>query len=196
MRKLRFALALAGGLAATHATHAEDWRVEARSAKRVDGEPTQVVGDIYVHAPADTPADAAPRMGGGCLLADLVEYGIGLASCASSADCNSPTAIDKSSDPQLQSFYGYCVWRSANESAGRCWTRPGPPDSHCIRSIDGHALTPGAHQLGPVPVRPLSTLPAEPEWIVFACIADEAHPAACGEPESQSRQISTSPLRD
>lgn len=173
----------------------QDWRIEAGVVSPSTESGTQVQGHYRVYAPPDTPVDAAPRTGGACLLADLVPFGVGLPTCTTKEDCNSPAAIDKAGDQRLQDFHGYCIKWGEDLQVGRCWTRPGPPQTHCKRSIDGHPLTQGDHVLGPVSADPLGMGGPQPRWIVNACIADEGFPTACGEPESEHRQFSVTPVQ-
>lgn len=172
---------------------AEDWRIEAGLAQLVAGALPRVNGYFYVHAPAGTPADAAPRSGGACLVADLVPFGVGLPSCETTADCNAPEAIDKASNPALENFQGYCAAPDGSREPPKCWTRPGLPTEYCNRSPDGLRLTPGMHVLPTVPADPLNLETSLPDWAVLACMAEEGHPAACGEPANVHRQLSMTP---
>jgi hypothetical protein len=149
-----------------------------------------VSGTFLVQAPEGTPPDTAPRSGGACLLADLVSFGVGLPTCATTPECNTPQAIDKVNHPELEGFFGYCIAREGSGEPPRCWTRPGPPENHCRRTIDGFRLTARKHQVGPVDADPLGNGPPYPEWVVYACIANAGHDRACGEPLDANRQTS------
>jgi len=173
---------------------AEDWRIEAGQVEFSAGEDVWVRGTFFVTAPAGTPAEASPRNGGACLLADLVALGVGLETCKSNADCNSPRAIDKADNPALEDFLGYCLTRDGSSQPPRCWTRPGPPETHCKRSVDGLRLTAGEHQLKPVLADPLKAGGRRPKWAVRACIADEGYPDGCHEQGGEHQQTSLTPL--
>lgn len=188
------ALLLIVAPAAIFADVVDNWSIQAGQVEISVGGKPQVTGTFYVRAPSGTPADTVTRTGGACLLADLVPFGVGLESCTSNADCNTPQAIDKANHPQMDRFLGYCVVRDSSDELPRCWTRPGPPQDYCKRSIDGHPLTPGAHQLPMVPADPLDHGELLPDWAVFACMADEGHPTACGQPVSDHRRFSMTPL--
>jgi hypothetical protein len=187
-------VALSAAFLAIGSNADENWRIEAGQVEFSGGEEVWVRGSFLVHAPEGTPADAAPREGGACLLADLVAFGVGLESCKSFADCNSPRAIDKANNPAMEDYVGYCVARDGSTQPPRCWTRPGPAESHCKRSVDGLRLTAGKHQLEPVPADPLKTGARRLKWAVIACLADADHPRACGEEESAMRQMSLTPM--
>jgi hypothetical protein len=174
----------------------EKWRIEAGQVELSAGKSPWVRGSFYVHAPTGTPPDATPRAGGACLVTDLVAEGVGLDTCKTNADCNSPRAIDKAGDPALEAYVGYCLARDGSTQPPRCWTRPGPPATYCQRTVDGLKFTAGEHHLGPVPADPLDTGDRRLKWAVMACMADEGHPKACGDPEGEAfRQISFTPIR-
>jgi len=188
------ALLLIMASAVVFAEVANDWSIQAGQVEITVGDSPRVSGTFYVHAPPGTPAETVIRTGGACLLTDLVPFGVGLESCTSNGDCNTPQAIDKANHPEMQGYLGYCVVRDGSDEPPRCWTRPGPPQDYCKRSIDGLALTPGTHQLPSVPADPLNHGAPLPDWAVFACMADEGHPTACGQPVSDHRQFSMTPL--
>lgn len=173
---------------------AEDWRVEAGPVEIMHTISPQVTGAFYVHAPPGTSADTVARTGGACLLADLVPFGVGLATCKTSEDCNTPEAIDKANDPAKELFYGYCAVRDGSGEPPKCWTRPGPPGEYCLRSLDGLRLTPGTHQLPEVLADPLNLGEPLPDWAVFACIAAEGQAAGCASQVEEHRQVSLTPL--
>ena len=173
---------------------AQDWRIEAGAVTIASGDSPQVTGVFFVHAPPGTAADAAPRTGGACLLADLVSYGIGLASCETVDDCNTAEALDLERYPNFQGGHGYCISRDGSDEPRKCWTRPGPPDRYCLRSMDGLRLTPGVHQLPRVPADPLGRGDPLPDWVVLACIAAEGQAMGCGASNAAHRQTSVTPL--
>lgn len=193
MMRVVWISALVGCICMVCVAGADDWRIEAGPVEISPGDSPQVSGVFHVHAPAGTPADAAPRAGGACLLADLLPFGIGLPICATNADCNTPKAIDKAGNPALENFQGYCTARDRSIEPPRCWTRPGLSETHCLRSRDGLLLTPGTHHLPPVPADPLGRGVPLPDWAVLACIAQESQPGACGAPASEHRHISVTP---
>jgi len=147
-------------------------------------------GTFLVRAPGGMLPDAVARSGGACLLADLVPFGVGLPTCTTTSECNTPEAIDKANHPELEGYFGYCTARDGSNEPLRCWTRPGPPETHCRRTIDGFELTAGEHQVGPVDADPLGNGPPYPQWVVYACLADAGHDRACGEPLDANRKIS------
>lgn len=169
------------------------WRIEAGPVEVIHDGRAQVSGIFQVHAPPGTPSGAAPRNGGACLVADLVPFGVGGASCRTNADCNTTRAIDTELRPELEGAFGYCAVRDGSDEFPRCWTRPGPVREYCRRSVDGLILTPGIHRLPVVPAAPLRDAPVVPEWAILACLADEGHPTACGEQNSEHQQVSVSP---
>lgn len=175
---------------AAYGVAADGWRIEAGAIEVTPGAPARVSGTFHVHAPAGTPPEAAPRAGGACLVADLVPFGVGAAACQSNADCNTPEAIDTQRHPGLDGAYGYCAAPDGSGESSRCWTRPGTARTYCSRSIDGLRLTPGTHRIAAVPADPLDFGGPLPNWAVVACLADAAHPAACGEQSGEHRQFS------
>ncbi len=171
------------------------WRIQAGQAELQTAGQPQVSGTFMVSAPpGETDPLAAPMQGGACLLADLVPFGVGRASCATSADCNGPDSIDRQKDPRLAEYVGYCAARDGSAEAPRCWTRPGPASTHCQRTVDSLRLTAGEHSLGPVVADPLGNGEPLPEWAVYACMAKAGHERACGEAVSPHRQVSLTPL--
>jgi hypothetical protein len=64
-------------------------------------------------------------LGGGCLVGDFSERGLGAATCARDQDCNPRDGFDA----RFAEAMGYCVEQ-------RCWVRPGPAAAYCLRSID------------------------------------------------------------
>lgn len=193
MKRFFALLILLGFASVLRGEEPDVWRIEAGPVRIAPGEPAELIGIFRVIAPAGTLAEAAPRSGGACLVADLTPFGIGLARCNSHSDCNGPDSID-ASDPRLEGFRGYCASRDGSGEPPHCWTRPGPPQTHCQRSIDGLRLTQGAHELGPVNADPLGNGGPLPEWAVYACMADEGHDRACGQRGGGNRQTSLTPL--
>lgn len=172
-----------------------EWSIRAGQVELQALEKPLVSGEFSVissHLEVDSPA--APRQGGACLVADLVPFGIGRESCVTNADCNGPDAMDKQLDPRLASYVGYCASRDGTNQAYKCWTRPGPPETHCRRTRDSLRLTAGVHRLGPVDADPLGNSEPYPEWAVYACMAQPGHERACGETVSPYRQVSLTPL--
>lgn len=184
---------LASFAGSTLAGEPDAWRIEAGQVETLHGPKAQVVGSFIVHAPDPMPPDAPPRMGGACLVADLVPFGVGLASCETTSDCNAAGALQTDKNPALQGSSTYCAAPDGSDEPRRCWTRPGPPQSHCRRSIDGFRLDPGTHRIGPVDADPMGRGGPVPRWAVFACLAADGHERACGEPDSVHRQISLTP---
>jgi len=171
------------------------WSIRAGPVEWAQGEPLQVSGRFEVCGPdSGAEAGAEPRSGGACLLADLVDQGIGRVACTTHADCNGPDAIDRE-DPRMAGYVGYCATEDGSGEAPRCWTRPGPPETHCQRSVDGFLLTPGVHRLTPVDGDPLRNGAPYPRWVVYACLAHVGHGRACAEPENPNKQVSLTPVR-
>jgi len=193
MEKGIFAFLLAGCLVSLSADPLPDWRIEAGPVRIDPRDPTMVGGTFVVRAPPGTAPQVAGRQGGACLVADLLARGIGMASCQTDLDCNTQEAIDKEDHPHLQTYYGYCLSRDGSLERPRCWTRPGPPQTHCSRTVDGLQLTEGVHELASVMADPLGLGAPYPEWAVLACMADEGHERACGQASDAHRQRSVSP---
>jgi TolB-like protein/Tfp pilus assembly protein PilF len=187
------------GVAAEGASRATDatagWSIHGGPVEWQPGQPVQVVGRFEVRAPAAGPtAETALLQGGACLVADLVPFGIGRATCATNADCNGPGAFDRVRGSDTEGYLGYCAARDGSNEPPRCWTRPGPAGSHCRRSVDGLLLTEGVQEVGPVAADALENGEPYPEWAVYACMAHPGHDRACGEPVSPNRQVSLTPL--
>lgn len=171
------------------------WSIQGGQVELQPAGKPQVSGTFLVNSPqAATGPLAAPLQGGACLVADLVPFGIGRARCETNADCNGPDAIDKQHDTRLAEYVGYCATRDGSTEPPRCWTRPGPPNTHCRRSVDALRLIAGVHKLGPVDADPLGSGEPFPEWAVYACMAQVGHERACGEVVSPYRQVSLTPL--
>lgn len=175
----------------------DGWSIHAGPVERMRGAPVRVSGTFEVRTQgSEAAAVGIARQGGACLVADLVPFGIGRAHCATNADCNGPDAIDKLGRPELAEYHGYCAARDGSAEPPRCWTRPGPANTHCRRSVDGLRLTPGVHAVGPVDADPLGRSEPRPRWAVYACLAQEGHARACADPTSPHRQVSLTPLRN
>ncbi|MFN0247986.1 MAG: hypothetical protein ACKV2T_13940 [Kofleriaceae bacterium] len=113
--------------------------------------------------------NADTRGGGACLVADLVDQGIGPATCTSDAEC---IAAAQLVFPGPGGF-GYCAAPDGSGEAKRCWTRPG---NFCVRSSMN---PPGTVTLNEVMWDAQSN--NEPvRWMLLACMAEEATPTACG----------------
>lgn len=155
-----------------------------------EGAEARVAGVFEVRAAAgETDPQALPRQGGACLVADLVPYGVGRARCSTDADCNQADAFD-AGNPLTADFRGYCAARDGSGEPTKCWTRPGPPETHCRRTVDGLELRVGTHPIGPVNGDPLGRGEPYPDWAVYSCMAQPGHDRACGEPESPFKQVS------
>ncbi len=190
MRKPAFLLVLATLSVSAVAEPPPDWRIESGPVRIEPGEHPGVSGTFLVRAPEGKAPDTTARSGGACLLADLVPFGVGLPTCMTTSECNTPEAIDKANHPEFEGYFGYCTGRDGSDEPKRCWTRPGSPETHCRRTIDGFELTAREHRVGPVDADPLGKGPPYPEWVVYACISDAGHPRACGGPLDANRQIS------
>jgi len=179
--------------APTDSAKTDSWVIQAGPIRSIDGSVPMVTGTFQVSGPQSAISSKEElRQGGACLIADLVPFGIGLSNCTTNQDCNQPDGFGAATIPALKEAYGYCVSRGGEPP--RCWTRPGPPDKYCRRSIDGLRLTPGEHQLEPVAIDPLRRGMPYPEWAVYACMAHKGHDRECGNPgKSQFRQISVTP---
>ena len=170
------------------------WNIQAQEAAWASGDSLAVTGSVRIVAPPQSAdADPATPQGGACLVANLVPFGIGRRDCATNADCNGPDAIDRQHDPRLADYTGYCARRDGSEQAPTCWTRPGPAESHCKRTIDGWKMAAGEHGIGPVDGDPLGAGEPYPEWAVYACMAYLGSDRACGMPVSDQRRISLTP---
>jgi hypothetical protein len=170
------------------------WDIQAEAVEWSTGAKPVVTGRFRVDAPSASPESGAsiPK-GGACMVANLVPFGVGRATCTTHADCNGVDSIDRQRDPRLENFVGYCAKRDGSDEPLTCWTRPGPPGGFCKRSIDPWTMSGGTHQLGPVDGDPLGNGPPYPEWAVYACLAFLGHDRACGEPSNPNRKISLSP---
>jgi hypothetical protein len=138
------------------------------------------------------------RRAGACLLADLVDQGVGLPSCSSDKQCND--AYDVAPNPQLGSRsngpYLYCLGERPSSTEKRCWIRPGPDSTYCSKNL----YSPGRHAVpAPVTGQPDSGgVPADPlgngkgvRWRVIACLnPDNSLPPACANPGSTNKAYS------
>lgn len=178
-----------GDLAAT-----PSWRIQAGPIRVTNDERLSVSGRFRLSPLSDRAAEEQALSGGACLVADLVPFGIGRAQCNTNADCNGPDVFNAQRDPRITDYVGYCAGRDGSGEPPRCWTRPGPATTHCLRSVDGLVLGPGEFILGPVDADPLGVGAGSPEWAVLACLAHPGHARACGEPLSIHRQVSLTPV--
>lgn len=179
---------------ASHAADTGGWSIHAGPVGWTRDDPPRVSGRFEVCGPVSgAEPRVARRQGGACLVADLVDQGIGRAICATHADCNSRDAFDRG-DPRLADFQGYCLAQGGSDEPPRCWTRPGPAAAFCKRTLDTFRMTAGVHHLGPVDRDPLNSGEPYPRWAVYACMAHAGHDRSCGEPASPHRQISLTPL--
>lgn len=170
------------------------WSIIAGPVNLVPGNPVRAEGTFEIRAtPGAVDRDLPPVTGGACLVANLVPFGIGRATCQTNADCNGPDAIDAEADSRLVDYAGYCAARDGSGEPSTCWTRPGPASTHCRRTVDTLQIAEGEYGLGPVSGDPLGNAPPWPEWAVYACTADPGFPGACGEIVSPNRRISLTP---
>lgn len=178
---------------------AEAGKIQASTSK---GQPKtrRVTGSFELKREAG--ADDA-RRAGACLLADLVDQGVGLPSCSSDQDCND--AYDAAPNPQLgpraNGPHLYCLGKKPASTEKRCWIRPGPDSTHCIKGL----LAPGKHSVpaaaagqpesGGVPADPLGKGKAV-NWRVYACLnPDNTLPPACANPNSTASVHSLGKLK-
>jgi len=145
----------------------------------------QVSGSIKLKS---TESPAGTRRAGACLVADLTTQGVGLPSCTTHQQCNDaykamPNANLGSGTPGP---YLYCLSERANDSAKRCWIRPGPGTSHCIKG----QLAPGKHAVptaGTVAADPLGN-DKPVNWTVYGCLnPDNSVPPACENTDSTAK---------
>ena len=140
-----------------------------------------VAGSFTLERLSDT--SALIRNGGACILTDLVDRGIGSASCNSNADC---TLLPEYGLPDRS--FGYCTKPDGSGEEKRCWTRIG--DVSCIRGPQ----TPGTHQLPPVPEDYTPNDGNPIRWLVLACLAGETNPLACAQLDSPNYVYSVGPV--
>lgn len=180
------------------------WTIEAgeikSSTSRTEHRTKQVSGSFALNK------NAGPiqiRSAGACLLADLGDQGIGLASCSSDKQCND--AYDMAPNPQLgdrtNGPYLYCLGEEPSSAEKRCWIRPGPASTHCSRSL----YASGSHPVpAPIAGQPDSAgVPADPlgngkgvNWRVFACLnPDNSRPPACANPSVTNKAYSLGPIK-
>jgi hypothetical protein len=177
------------------ASQAGNWSIQAGPVTAAEGHEPEVSGLFEVCSPAgEAPGRMALHQGGACLVAYLVPFGTGRAECRSHADCNPPGEFDRLGPPTAD-YFGYCARRDGDDGPPRCWTRPGPADTHCLRTVDHWRMSAGIHQIGPVNGDPLGRGEPYPEWAVFACVAHSGHDRACGEPDNPNKEVSLTPRR-
>ena len=133
------------------------------SGRVVQGATPELITGILTFTKVSGTAEA--RGGGGCLVADLVDRGIGAATCTTDADCTTT----------IVGGYGYCASPDGSSEAKRCWTRPGGA-SFCKRSM---ANAPGDTLLPEVPWD-VDAAGTPVRWMILGCLAEEATPGACG----------------
>jgi len=180
------------------------WTIEAGKIKS-DASPTelqgrQVSGSFELKNKADS---TQTRRAGACLLADLVDQGVGLPSCSSDKECND--AYDLAPNPQLGARTNgphlYCLGEKPSSTEKRCWIRPGPGSSHCSKGL----YSPGRHAI-PAPVTGQTDsagVAADPlgnghdvNWRVLACLnPDNGLPPACANPDPTNKAYSLGTMK-
>lgn len=142
----------------------DGWTITAGPIERADGWKmiTATVTFTKISGTATT------RGGGACLLADLVDQGVGAVTCTTDSDC-----IAAGQAAFGASAWGYCTAPDGSGEAKRCWTRPG---DFCVRS---QANMEGAKILAPVMWDARRTN-ERVRWLLLACMAEEATPGGCG----------------
>lgn len=180
------------------------WTIEAgkikSSTSRTEPQTKQISGSFELKNKADP---TQTRRAGACLLADLVDQGVGLPSCSSDKQCND--AYDAAPNPRLGSRtngpYLYCLGKKPSSTEKRCWIRPGPDSTHCSKGM----YSPGIH---PVPAlvagQPDSGgIPADPlgngkgvNWRVLTCLnPDNGLPPACANPIGTNKAYSLGTMK-
>jgi hypothetical protein len=180
------------------------WTIEAgkikSSTSRTEPHSKQVSGSFELKNKADP---TQTRRAGACLLADLVDQGVGLPSCSSDKECND--AYDLAPNPQLGTRTNgphlYCLGEKPSSTEKRCWIRPGPDSSHCSKGL----YSPGSHAVpAPVAGQPDSAgVAADPlgngqdvNWRVMACLnPDNGLPPACAIPGSTNKVYSQGKIK-
>ena len=180
------------------------WTIEAgkitSGTSRTEPQTKRVSGSFGLENNADP---TQTRRAGACLLADLVDQGVGLPSCSSDKQCND--AYDAAPNPQLGSrtsgLFLYCLGKKPSSTEKRCWIRPGSAGTHCSKNL----YLPGSHPVpAPVAGQPNSGgVPADPlgngkgvNWRVFACLnPDESLPPACANPTSTNKVYSLGTMK-
>jgi len=180
------------------------WTIEAGKIKsspsRTEPQTKQVSGSFVLENKAD-PTET--RRAGACLLADLVDQGVGLPSCSSNQECND--AYDLAPNPQLGNRSNgphlYCLGDKPSSTEKRCWIRPGPDSTHCSKGL----YSPGSHAVpAPLAGQPDSGgVPADPlgngkgvNWRVLTCLnPDNGLPPACANPSSTNKVYSPGTIK-
>ena len=132
--------------------------------------------------------------GGACLVANLVNRGIGASTCSKSTDCN-PIVLRRPGRPDVPMFdkaEGYCIAVARGHST--CWVRPGKAEDYCLRSADIVNGAPRGPLVADKDYR-LPTVPGNPTrdrrpvtWRVYACL-NPAGTKACGDTADDSEQV-------
>ncbi|HET6564541.1 MAG TPA: hypothetical protein VFG52_03935 [Xanthomonadales bacterium] len=189
------AILLAFSLGAAHDASAADkvllngWTIEAGKIKAETTRgrpPTRLVKGSFELKSDGASGDS--RRAGACLLADLVDQGVGLPSCTSHQQCNdsykaAPNSKLGSGNPGP---YLYCLGDKPGDTEKRCWIRPGPDSTHCVKN----QFAPGEYAVpatGTVDADPLGK--GKPvAWRVFACLnPDNNLPPACANTDSPAK---------
>ena len=139
-------------------------------------------------------ATPGTRLGGACLIADLTEQGVGLKSCQTDDQCNlaydaAPNSIlgPRNSSPTLSGPYLYCLGDDKNNSAKRCWIRPGHSATHCLKGPSSPTQysvpvkVAGNPDTGSVSADPLGK-GKKVSWRVGACLNPAVFPPPPGLP--------------
>ncbi len=172
------------------------WTIESGSVKSTTSKArpktTRVKGSFELSTSEDP---GGVRRAGACLIADLTSQGVGLPSCTSHQQCND--AYNATPHPKLGSGspgpYLYCLGNKPQDTEKRCWIRPGPDSTHCIKN----QFAPGKHAVpalivgqpdsGSVPADPLGKNKPVP-WMVFGCLnPDNNLPPACQNTASSAK---------
>jgi hypothetical protein len=156
------------------------WRVTAGAVEDSGLSGYTVTGSFTLERLSET--SAFVRLGGACILADLVDRGIGGASCASNADCAVPAGSGLPAGS-----YGYCTSPDGSGETKQCWTRIG---DGCIRGPQ----VPGTQQLPPVPAADTPNDGNPIRWLVIACLANEINPLACRDLDYVNSAYSVGPV--
>jgi len=144
----------------------------------------------------NTDSPESSRRTGACLAVDLTAQGVGLPSCTTHKQCNDAYAASPNSilGSGIPGPYLYCLGDGANDSAKRCWIRPGPDTTHCNKSLH----TPGNHTVpatGTVAADPLGKNESL-NWVVYGCLnPDNNLPPACMNSDSTAKVNSLGKLK-
>jgi len=143
----------------------------------ITGTSGQLHGSFVVELPiAGTPAIPAMGTGGACYVADLnfAGYPGRQEMCTSDDECRGAN-VTPPNGTMPDGWLGYCVQDPPNPAhVGRCWVRPGPPETHCRRSKDeGGKVWPlgEIQQLKPIDLDIGHNInPVEIKWRIHACL--------------------------